>query len=372
MFKKKIGFFYINDPNWIGGIDYVINAVNALMYLDPKEQPEIDVIVSGEVNLDELADRIKYPKYNFYVISTDGKNIICKWLFNKLKWKFIYPFPKAKMYDKIFYGVSDKRKVYWIPDFQEEYFSHLFGGDVVEKRRKMRFALARQTKSVIVLSSQNAYNDLLKFYGPKIQAKTKVLNFANPSKWNFNDDFSTRTLNNFNLESNNYFICPNQIWEHKNHKVVFDALRLVLKTNPNLKIAFCGKECDPRNPGFVEELKNGSNDLVVSGNVFFLGFLPKDEQMCLIKESIALLQPSKFEGWSTTIEDGISLGKRVIASNLAVNIEQLGDKGCFFNPEDSGELANHLLSLAVGHYDIEYHQERRVKEFAKNLIRLID
>ena len=372
MHKRKIGFFYINDPNWIGGMDYVINAVNALSYLSDEEQPEIEIIVSRDVNLTELKGRINYKRYKFYTISTEGKGSISRWLANKLRWKYIYPFPKGRNYDNIFYGLNDKRKVYWIPDFQEEYFSHLFGGDVIEKRRKMRSTLAKQTKSVVVFSSQNAQSDLIKFYGPEIQAKTKVLHFANPDKWNFNDDFSKRILNKFNLESNNFFICPNQMWEHKNHKIVFEALRLALKTNKHLKIAFCGKEHDPRNPAFVEELKKGANDLVEAGSICFLGFLPKEEQMCLIKESIALLQPSKFEGWSTTIEDGISLRKRVIASNLAVNIEQLGDKGYFFNPEDSEELAEHLLSLTVVFQNIEYYQEHRVKGFAKNLIGLID
>jgi glycosyltransferase involved in cell wall biosynthesis len=353
-------------------MDYVINAVNALSYLSDEEQPEIEIIVSCDVNLTELKDRINYKRYKFYTISKDGRASIGNWLANKLRWKYIYPFPKGRVYDRIFYGLNDNRKVYWIPDFQEEYFSHLFGGDVVEKRRKMRSALAKQTKSVVVFSSQNAHSDFIKFYGPKIQSKTKVLHFANPDKWSFTDDFSKRTLIKFNLDSNNFFICPNQMWEHKNHKVVFEALRLALKTNKHLKIAFCGKEHDPRNPSFVEELKKGANDLVEAGSICFLGFLPKEEQMCLIKESIALLQPSKFEGWSTTIEDGISLGKRLIASNLAVNIEQLGDKGYFFNPEDSADLAEHLLLLAVDSHDIEYHQERRVKGFAKNLIGLID
>ena len=372
LFRRNIAFFYINDPNWTGGMYYVINAVNALSYLSNEEQPEIEIIVSRDVNLTELKDRINYKRYKFYSISTDGKASISKWLANKLRWKYIYPFPKGRIYERIFFGLNDNRKVYWIPDFQEEYFSNLFEVDVIEKRRKMRSDLAMQSKSVVVFSSQNAQSDLLKFYGPKIQAKTKVLHFANPDKWKFNDDFSKRTLNKFNLESNNFFICPNQMWEHKNHKIVFEAIRLALKTNKHLKIAFCGKEHDPRNPRFVEELKKGANDLVVSGNICFLGFLPKEEQMCLIKESIALLQPSKFEGWSTTIEDGISLGKRVIASKLLVNIEQLGDKGYFFNPEDSGELAEHLLSLAVDSHDIEYHHERRVRGFAKNLIGLID
>ena len=69
LFRRKIAFFYINDPNWLGGMYYVINAVNALSYLSDEEQPEIEIIVSEDVNLTELKDRINYSKYKFYTIS---------------------------------------------------------------------------------------------------------------------------------------------------------------------------------------------------------------------------------------------------------------------------------------------------------------
>ena len=372
MINQKIGFFYINDPNWIGGMDYVINAVNSLCYLPIEEQPEIEIIVSKEVDINELRNRINYRKYGFYMISTKSKSNIGNWLINKFKWKYVYPFPKGRIYDNIFWGLEDKRKVYWIPDFQEEYFSHLFREDELEKRRKIRSSLSKQTKSVVVFSSQNAHKDFQKFFGPKILAKTKILHFANPDSWKFNEEFTEQTLTKYNLATNKFFICPNQMWEHKNHETVFEAIRVASRTNQTLKIVFCGKEHDSRNPNFVMALKKSATDLVEKENVYFLGFLPKDEQMCLIKESIALIQPSKFEGWSTTIEDGISLGKRVIASNLGVNVEQLGNKGYFFNPENHLELTNKLLNLAGENIQVDYGQEFRIKEFARNLIALLD
>jgi glycosyltransferase involved in cell wall biosynthesis len=137
-----------------------------------------------------------------------------------------------------------------------------------------------------------------------------------------------------------------------------------------LKVVFCGKEHDPRKPSFANELKLMGQDLVDNGNVYFLGYLPKNEQMCLINESIALIQPSKFEGWSTTIEDGIAFGKQIIASDLLVNQEQLTDKGLYFNPNDYKELSGILLSLSEVCGSVNYKQELRVKEFAHKLITL--
>ncbi len=59
-----------------------------------------------------------------------------------------------------------------------------------------------------------------------------------------------------------------------------------------------------------------------------------------MKNAEAVLQPSRFEGWSTVIEDAKAMGQLVIASNIDVHVEQLGDNGIFFFPDDPLELAN--------------------------------
>jgi glycosyltransferase involved in cell wall biosynthesis len=272
----------------------------------------------------------------------------------------------------LFQGIKESRKIFWIPDFQEEYFPYLFDEVSLKKRRKMRTFFAKQNKNIVVFSSENALMDFRNFYGPEINAKTKVLQFANPDHWKFESLFIEQTLQKYNLVSNGYFICPNQIWEHKNHQIVLDAVRMCSQKNSKLKVVFCGKEYDPRNPNYVTDLKLKGKDLVDSGHIQFLGFLPKDEQMCLIKESIALIQPSKFEGWSTTIEDGIVFGKQIIASNLLVNQEQLKDNGIYFDPVNTDELSKILLNYCNTNSYVDYNQRKRVEEFAFKLVGLLD
>ncbi len=371
MFKRTIGFFYINDPNWIGGMDYVVNAVNSLCSLDKAIQPEIDLIITEDVDTDSLRLRIQYDKYAFYKLPVSNKKSPVHLLNNRFRWSFIYPFPKGKMYDRLFRGLSEKRKIFWIPDFQEEYFPHLFDDIALEKRRRTRSFFANQKKSIVVFSSETALNDFKCFYGPRIMANTKVLRFANPDKWQFSSTFIEQTLKKYDLTSNDYFICPNQMWEHKNHQIVLDAVKMCSQKNSNLKVVFCGKEHDPRNPRFALDLKTKGVDLVEKGNIKFLGFLPKDEQMCLIQESIGLLQPSNFEGWSTTIEDGITLNKLIIAKGLVVNKEQLGAKGIYFDTIQ--ELEDTLLKFyntkEERYIQIKYPEDR-VEKFAKKLISL--
>jgi hypothetical protein len=65
-----------------------------------------------------------------------------------------------------------------------------------------------------------------------------------------------------------------------------------------------------------------------------------------MKKAIAIVQPTTFEGWSTVIEDGKALNQYVVASNIAVNIEQIEDNVSFFNPQDSNQLAEIIQQIS--------------------------
>ena len=74
---------------------------------------------------------------------------------------------------------------------------------------------------------------------------------------------------------------------------------------------------------------NYSDDLVkyvrqnkMSNNVKFLGEIPYSHVLELIKSSIAVINPSFFEGWSSTVEECKSINKTIILSNIDVHLEQ--------------------------------------------------
>ena len=130
------------------------------------------------------------------------------------------------------------------------------------------------------------------------------------------------------------------MWAHKNHIAVLKAVK-ILKTEgtKDLQVVFSGKEVDYRNPAFFGELKNYITENGIEDCVRFLGFIDREDQLQLMNNSISVIQPSLFEGWSTVIEDAKSMGQYVIASNLEVHQEQLLNNCVFFNPSDANELA---------------------------------
>jgi hypothetical protein len=54
------------------------------------------------------------------------------------------------------------------------------------------------------------------------------------------------------------------------------------------------------------------------------------------------VNPSRFEGWSTTVEEAKSLGKRVLVSDIAVHREQAPARASYFGVDDAGVLAAQL------------------------------
>jgi glycosyltransferase involved in cell wall biosynthesis len=100
----------------------------------------------------------------------------------------------------------------------------------------------------------------------------------------------------------------------------------------------------------------------LSENIRFLGFLDRDVQLQLMNHSNAIIQPSLFEGWSTVIEDAMAMNQAIIASDLEVNKEQLGESGIYFERLNFMELANILKDFKVVNNRYNYHQ--KLSEFA--------
>lgn len=376
--QEKIGLVFTNDPGWTGGTDYIINLINALALLPEAEQPPLVLLIHNEEDKQLLLSRTAYPKLEFHLIRFQPiKSILDKTLLKlRLKQpsaypsrlKFIYPMPVVSSYASYFRKTPVQNRIFWIPDFQEKYFPELFEKEALAQREQRRSFLISRPEHTIILSSHAAKADLLKFY-PENKARLKVLHFAVPQAPATDQDVEA-VRKKYELPEH-YFLCPNQFWKHKNHLTVLQAVKAIQNRGKKVCVAFCGKEHDPRNPDHVPALKAYVQQHELEKSARFLGFLPKEDQVALIQGAQAILQPSLFEGWSTTIEDAISMGKPVIASDLPVNREQLGEKGHFFSPLDEPQLTACLLQKEWPG-TVAYHHRKKVLAFADGFLHLPD
>jgi glycosyltransferase involved in cell wall biosynthesis len=380
--RINIGLLYSYNERWIGGTYYVSNLIHALNTLEDDRKPLISIVSGTRDEYNQLVAMTGYPHTSF--IPLFPKYLILERLINKLygmlkpgqrliqkEIRFppvLFPVPLTQEY----INVDQKNlphAVYWIPDLQEKNLPQFFSKEEMDGRTAFQKEVAYK-KDYVVFSSFDAQRSFNEFF-PHATVRQFVIPFTvtHPDFGRLSGD---ELLKKYGLP-NKYFFSPNQFWIHKNHIVILKTLKRVKDMGIELFIAFSGKEYDHRNPRYFEELKEYVKDNGLEKNVFFLGFIDRAEQLKLMSMSIAVIQPSKSEGWSTVIEDAKAMNKYVIASAIPVHKEQISRNACFFDPENAAELAEELISAWKNKPLVsEYDYAEDVKRFAGNFLDMID
>ena len=376
--RKRLGLIFSADDQWIGGTYYTINLIQALKLLPKHQQPEI-IAFSNSADFRQLEKETDYPYLTFEQLDERplpkwrrGANRISVLLTGKKIFRRLYKGQLDALFLSQRCGYLDSvpmnDRIYWIPDFQDKHLPQFFTEDGLKRKDEKSWWIAKNAYKLI-LSSNAVHQDWIKFY-PEHHCKVTVVHFAvthPPYQHLPISDLRSR----YGLPEA-YFFSPNQFWAHKNHIVVIKAAEQLKQAGTPIVIAFSGKENDNRNPGYTESLKTyvAENNLV--DVIKFLGFLDRADQLQLMKHARAVIQPSRFEGWSTVIEDAMAMNQPVVASDLAVNREQLGEKGWYFGVDSPEKLAELLLAMSKQKPVINYEYHLKLEAFATGFNSIIE
>jgi len=233
--------------------------------------------------------------------------------------------------------------VAWLPDFQHVRMPQFFTADEVAARDRGYSRTAREAQWLI-LSSEDARADLSRF-APGVEARSDVLQFVAGMVTQDTRDFAALTA--LHGIDRPYFYLPNQFWAHKNHRLVVDALGLLAARGEAPLVVATGKTEDRRNPDHFAELMRHAESIGAAPYFKVLGLVPYADLSLLYAHAIAVVNPSHFEGWSTTVEEAKSLGKAVILSDIPVHREQAPARGSFVAPDDPSAMADALAAAAA-------------------------
>jgi glycosyltransferase involved in cell wall biosynthesis len=229
-----------------------------------------------------------------------------------------------------------------IPDFQHIRLPHMFAGDEIAGRDILYRNLARHAVRIVVSSQDNRRE--FEEFAPKWKDKVRVVPFAAGIEERLLSMDPAACSARYNLPEK-FFFMPNQFWKHKNHMVVLDALAIASRKNDAMTVVFSGNMKDYRHPDYFNGLLQEISYKNVRKNVALLGLVPYDDVFQLMRRSIAVLQPSLFEGLSITLAEAKSLGRPVVLSDIPV-LRELGPPTAhFFDPHDPEALAGLLLEL---------------------------
>lgn len=230
--------------------------------------------------------------------------------------------------------------VTWIADFQYLHLPDLFPGlDVAKKSAEINRLV--DESDVVVVSSQDALKDLRAIVTPANAAKARVLEFVSQPARALGADVGRDALETKYGFTGRFFFLPNQFWRHKNHVVVFEAIAALKRQGIDVLVLCTGWLRDPRfsKSEYVDNLQKILTDNQLEGNIRLLGSIDYSDVLALSRHAIAVLNPSLFEGWSSSVEEAKSIGKPVILSNLGVHIEQNPPGSRYFAPDDVDGLA---------------------------------
>ena len=346
MTKIRVGFL-LGNVGWLGGVNYFRNLLTAVHAVSAKD---IEIVVftglySDVKAFESIAQIVRTPildrKSPQWWISKFMSRIFPKRdyvLYKKLKEYKIDVLSHASP----LWPNSGIKTVTWIPDFQHLHLPEFFDKKECRSRDAAFMAMARNSDCVI-LSSETAQRDLIAF-APVAAARSEVLRFV-PEINLAQNILSSEQLSRKYGFSEKYFYMPNQFWKHKNHRVVIEALILLKKSCHNFTLLTTGANEDVRNPGHFKEIMSLVKANGLDSNFKMLGVIPYADLLSLMHNSVSVVNPSLFEGWSSTVEEAKALGKKILISDIPVHREQNPELGIFFDPLNAHDLAEKMIQV---------------------------
>jgi glycosyltransferase involved in cell wall biosynthesis len=197
-----------------------------------------------------------------------------------------------------------------------------------------------QRATYIIAGTNAGKQEISSFYGIPFN-RIKILPHPTPNfVLNIIRGNNVDILKKYNIE-NNYLIFPAQFWPHKNHANILLALKKVKERDRiPLSIVFVGS--DKQNLPYIQKM---AEELHLSEEVHFLGFIPREDLVELYRNAFALLYPTFFGPENLPPLEAFALKCPVIASNVSGAEDQLGDAALLVNPQSPEDIARAIITI---------------------------
>lgn len=344
MAKKKInlGVMFPEDNLWTGGVDYLLSLITSLQYL---KSSELNYTLLAALDKKKILLDNKINKKNILFTNFFSKNHYL----NYIRKVFLFLFKDDLILNffinskkiNIFshYKVIKKiNSICWIPDLQHKYLKKNFSKKEID-RRDYLFQSYIKEASLIIVSSLDSKKKLISNYRISDKKKINILRFV--PKINFNN--INKPINKkYNLNKN-YIYIPNQFWLHKNHDIIIKCAHELKKRKYFIQFVLSGD--NSLNKKYFYSLFKKIENLGLNNYFNYLGMINRKDVSKLIFKSKAIINPSLFEGWNTSVEEAKIFKKKIILSDIPVHREQVPTNCFFFKKSSAKQLAKIIIKL---------------------------
>lgn len=381
----RVAFTMIDGVKWKGGYNYLLNLLRILnLHQKSRITPVLFTgkkCAPGEIEPFQAIDGVEIVQtplldknrriHSLVQSLLLGRDISLQRLFG------VYRIDSVFEAAQFFGWRLGLPAIAWITDFQHLELPEMFSFRARWKR-DMGFRAQVLGRRIIMLSSEHARRICEANY-PKTVGYTKTIHFAVPSMEGLSINEALNIADSYGLPEH-FFYLPNQFWKHKNHVRVVKALAILRQRGTPMVVACSGKQNDYRDPEYFKRIKSLVKELGVESDFYFLGLIPYSHVTALMYASVALINPSLSEGWSTPVEEARALGVPTVLSDIPVHREQMGTRAIYFNRYSSQSLATAIESFKISDtkqrnrlsYEAEYKAEKRIKRFSEKFTQLIE
>ena len=194
------------------------------------------------------------------------------------------------------------------------------------------------SKKIITVSKFSRERICDKFRVPKDFVKSIPIKLCNRVYSNNDSEKISKVMNKYKLKPKKYFIFCSGWWKNKNHGALMQAFNKFAQKNTEIKLILVGKYPSKFKSRPISDFR--SDRLIISG------FVPDEELGILLKNALAFIHPSVYEGFGMPIVEAMANGIPVACSNVASLPEVAGSAALFFDPFDTDSITQAMHRLA--------------------------
>ncbi len=182
---------------------------------------------------------------------------------------------------------------------------------------RITLAAALSHAKAILVPTKFVANDLRDLY-PSASSKIVVTGEGISERTPFAEDVAPKP------PRQDYLLYVGSAYPHKGLDLLLEAWGELEVKHPSLHLKIAGAE-----DVFMQRLKIEAQRRGLP-RVEFLGYVGDESLAKLYHEAVALVMPSRFEGFGLTPLEAIQAGCPVVSSDAAALVEVLGEEGAFF------------------------------------------
>lgn len=217
------------------------------------------------------------------------------------------------------------------------------------ERREQRMRTLIAGASVVLVDSEVGRADVLEHYGDTGIAPDAVrpLPFR-PAHYLGDaptDDAREAVRKKYGLRGE-YLFYPAQLWPHKNHRRLVEALGILSAQGIRLPLVLAGSRSGELRARTYVEMMEAAAECGVEDLVHYLGYVPDDEMSALYAEALALVMPTFFGPTNIPALEAFQLSCPVITSDIRGIREHVGGAALLVDPESPDSMAAALARIA--------------------------